>query len=62
MQPESHHESHALQFGVRADIFRNILKDSRLQAWEQPQRRWQLHISGGPGSGKVSPSNYFCTV
>ncbi|KAH7064283.1 heterokaryon incompatibility protein-domain-containing protein [Paraphoma chrysanthemicola] len=44
----------ALPVDIREGIFRNILQDPRFQAWSQRHRHWQLHISGGPGSGKTT--------
>jgi hypothetical protein len=52
----------ALPVDIRAEIFRNVLQDSRFKAWKDFHRQWQLHISAGPGSGKVSnPSVWACS-
>ncbi|KAH3965972.1 hypothetical protein HBI16_147860 [Parastagonospora nodorum] len=44
----------ALPVDVHVEIFLNVLQDPRFQAWKQTNRRWQLHIGGGPGSGKTT--------
>lgn len=47
----------ALPIDLREQLFHNVLQDCRFQAWMQTYRRWQLHIDGGPGNGKVSQLN-----
>jgi hypothetical protein len=54
MEREEEEEQLALPVDIRMDIFQNSMQDSRFQAWMQKHPRWQLCISGGPGSGKVS--------
>jgi hypothetical protein len=44
----------AIPIDIHANIHGNLLQDPRFLAWKQTNRRWQLHVSGGPGSGKVS--------
>lgn len=54
MERKDQEQQLALPIDVREQLFRNVLQDSRFQAWMQTCRRWQLHIDGGPGNGKVS--------
>jgi hypothetical protein len=53
MELERQEAQLALPVDIHEGIFRNALEDPRFQAWRQKHRCWQLHISGGPGSGKV---------
>ena len=60
MEYEEQAEQPALPIDIQTSIFHNLLEDSRFQAWKDIHRHWQLHISGGPGSGKVSSTNDLC--
>lgn len=47
-------EPFSIPVDIHEGLFRNTFQDARYQAWTQTDRCWQLYISGGPGSGKVS--------
>jgi hypothetical protein len=57
MERKDQEQQLALPIDVREQLFHNVLRDARFQAWTQICRRWQLHIDGGPGNGKVSQLN-----
>jgi hypothetical protein len=60
MERETKEDGLRLPVDLHVEMFRNTLQDPRVQAWRQKHRNWQLHISGGPGSGKVSQTSDLC--
>jgi hypothetical protein len=54
MEWERQDEPFALPVDIHEGLFRTPFHDARYQAWTQTDRCWQLHISGGPESGKTT--------
>ncbi|KZM24591.1 hypothetical protein ST47_g4332 [Ascochyta rabiei] len=54
MRRAEQEEQLELPIDFHAGLYCDLLDDIRFRAWKQIRRRWQLHINGGPGSGKTT--------
>jgi hypothetical protein len=46
-------EDIALPLDICPGVFGDIVEEQPFKSWLDGTRPWQLHIVGGPGSGKV---------